>query len=76
MANDPDTGTTMAPPNERQRLALQAIASDDQGQGGALDVFEARECEAFGWVVKEGASYRLTVEGRLALEAATRKIAG
>ena len=59
--------------NDRQLRALQAIQSDDQGQAGELDVFDARECEGFGWAVKLEGAYRLTDEGWLMLEALTAK---
>ena len=55
-------------PNERQLRALTAIESDDQGQVGDLDIFAARECEGFGWVTKDGGAYRLTSEGKRALD--------
>jgi hypothetical protein len=55
-------------PNERQLRALTAIASDDQGQAGDLDIFAARECEAFGWVTKVDGAYRLTPEGKRVLD--------
>jgi hypothetical protein len=54
----------MTKPNERQLRAMQAIQADDQGQGGDLDIFDARECEAFGWVTKVDGAYRLTEEGQ------------
>jgi ribosomal protein S19E (S16A) len=55
-------------PNERQLRALQAIQANDQGQGGDLEIFEARECEAFGWVTKVDVAYRLTEEGKRQLD--------
>ena len=56
-------------PNERQLHALQAIRADDQGQAGELEIFAARECEAFGWVTKVEGAYRLTAKGKRVLEA-------
>jgi hypothetical protein len=55
-------------PNERQLRAMQAIQADDQGQGGDLDIFDARECEAFGWVTKVDGANRLTEEGKRQLD--------
>ena len=54
-------------PSDKQRLALQAIQLDDQGQGGDLDVFAARECEELGWAEKVDGAYRLTQSGTAAL---------
>ena len=54
--------------NDRQLAALQAIQADDQGQGGDLDIFEARECEGMGWVTKVDGAYRLTEEGKRLLD--------
>jgi hypothetical protein len=58
----------MGVPNERQLGALQAIQANDQGQGGDLDVFDARECEDLGWAVKVDGAYRLTDKGKLLLD--------
>jgi ribosomal protein S19E (S16A) len=58
----------MGVPNERQLRALQAIQADDQGQGGDLDIFEARECEGLGWVTKVDGAYRLTDKGKRVLD--------
>lgn len=58
----------MGKANERQLAALQAIQADDQGQGGDLDIFEARECEGMGWVTKVDGAYRLTEEGKRLLD--------
>ena len=55
-------------PNERQLRALQAIQAHDQGQGGDLEIFEARECEDLGWVTKVDGAYRLTEEGKRQLD--------
>jgi hypothetical protein len=52
---------------------MQAIQADDQGQGGELDIFDARECEAFGWVTKVDGSYRLTEQGKRQLDEMTPK---
>jgi hypothetical protein len=38
------------------------------GQGGDLEIFEARECEGLGWVTKVDGVYRLTEEGKHQLE--------
>jgi len=60
-------------PNERQLRALQAIQANAQGQGGDLEVFVARECEAFGWVTKVDGVYRLTEDGTRQLDEMVRK---
>jgi hypothetical protein len=60
-------------PNERQLCAMQAIQADDQGQSGDLDIFDARECEAFDWVTKVDGAYRLTEEGTRQLDGMTPK---
>jgi hypothetical protein len=54
--------------DDRQLAALRAIQADDQGQGGDLDIFEARECEGMGWVTKIDGAYRLTEAGKRLLE--------
>jgi hypothetical protein len=58
----------MRTPNERQLPALLAIQANDQGQGGNLEIFEARECEGLGWVTKVDGAYRLTEEGKRLLD--------
>ena len=58
-------------PNEEQLRALQAIQADQQGQGGDLEIFDARECEDLGWATKVDGLYRLTVEGKRMLDGAT-----
>ena len=63
----------MRRPNERQLRALQSIQAHDQGQGGDLEIFEARECEGFGWVEKLDGIYTLTEEGKRQLDEITSK---
>jgi hypothetical protein len=58
----------MRRPNERQLRALLAIQAGEQGQGGDLEIFEARECEGLGWVTKVDGLYRLTDEGKRQLD--------
>jgi hypothetical protein len=68
-----DKRTERVRPNERQLRALQAIQANARGQGGDLEVFVARECEAFGWVTKVDGVYRLTEDGTRQLDERVRK---